>query len=144
VVGALGEAIEELRELARGVRPSALDDGLAPALRELASRAVIPTEVEASEERFDARIEAAAFFVASEALTNSVKHADAKRVVMSASRVNGNLMLEIADDGCGGAAARAGSGLAGLADRVEALGGHLNLRSDPGGGTILVADLPCE
>jgi signal transduction histidine kinase len=144
VVAALADAIEELRELARGVRPSALDGGLAPALRELASRAPIPIEVETVEDRFDARIEAAAFFVASEALTNSVKHGGASRVTMSAARRNGSLVLRITDDGRGGAAPKPGSGLTGLADRVEALGGRLDLRSDAGTGTTLIAELPCE
>jgi signal transduction histidine kinase len=144
VVAALADAIEELRELARGVRPSALDGGLAPALRELASRAPITTEVETVEDRFDTRIEAAAFFVASEALTNSVKHAGASRVTMNAARRNGNLVLRITDDGRGGAAPRLGSGLTGLADRVEALGGRLDVRSAAGEGTTLIAELPCE
>ena len=84
-------AIEELRELARGVRPACLDEGLAPALRELASRAPLRTEVTATGERFAAPIEAAAYFVASEALTNSVKHARASRVTVSAERTNGSL-----------------------------------------------------
>jgi signal transduction histidine kinase len=143
VVAKLTDAIEELRELARGVRPSALDSGLAAALRELASRAPIETDVEATGERFDERIEAAAYFVASEALTNSVKHAHASRVVLSAARVNGSLVLGVSDNGRGGAAPSAGSGLVGLADRVAALGGRLDLQSDAGGGTTLVAELPC-
>jgi signal transduction histidine kinase len=143
VVASLAEAIDELRELARGVRPSALDDGLAPALHELASRAAVTTEVEATDERFTEQVEAAAYFVASEALTNSVKHAGASRVAISAARKNGSLTVEVTDDGRGGATAAPGSGLAGLADRVAALGGRLHLRSDPGSGTSLVAELPC-
>ena len=144
VVSALGEAIEELRELARGVRPSALDEGIAPALRELASRSPVHIEVEATDERFAEPVEAAAYFVASEALTNSVKHAGASRVLMSAARSNGSLTVEISDDGRGGAAPVAGSGLAGLVDRVAALGGRLDISSAPGSGTRLVAELPCK
>ena len=143
VVAGLAEAIEELRELARGVRPAALDDGLAAALAELAARAPISTEVEATAERFNHEIEAAAYFVASEALTNAVKHADSSQVVLRAGRENGNLVLSVSDDGRGGAAPGSGSGLTGLADRVAALGGRLDLRSD-GSGTALVAEFPCE
>jgi signal transduction histidine kinase len=142
VVAGLADAIEELRELARGVRPAALDDGLAAALAELATRAPISTEVEATAERFDHDIEAAAYFVASEALTNAVKHADSSQVVLRAGRDNGNLVLSVSDDGRGGAAPGSGSGLTGLADRVAALGGRLDLRSD-GNGTALVAEFPC-
>jgi signal transduction histidine kinase len=143
VVAGLAEAIEELRELARGVRPAALDDGLAAALVELAARAPISTEVEATAERFNHEIEAAAYFVASEALTNAVKHADSSQVVLRAGRENGNLVLSVSDDGRGGAAPGSGSGLTGLADRVAAFGGRLELRSD-GAGTALVAEFPCE
>lgn len=143
VVAGLAEAIEELRELARGVRPAALDAGLAAALSELAARAPIRTEVDATTERFDDEIEAAAYFVASEALTNAVKHASGSHVVLRAGRDNGNLVLSVSDDGHGGAAPGGGSGLTGLGDRVAALGGRLDLRSD-GSGTALVAEFPCE
>jgi signal transduction histidine kinase len=143
VVAGLAEAIEELRELARGVRPAALDDGLAAALSELAARAPIRTEVDATSERFDNEIEAAAYFVASEALTNAVKHASGSQVVLRANRDNGNLVVSVSDDGRGGAAPGSGSGLTGLGDRVAALGGRLDLRSD-GSGTALVAEFPCE
>ena len=137
-------AIEELRELARGVRPACLDDGLAPALRELAARSPLRTEVTATSERFAAPIEAAAYFVASEALTNSVKHARATRVTVSAERRNGSLVLRIADDGIGGAAASDRSGLAGITDRVAALGGSVQ-RVEPAAarGRAVVAELPC-
>jgi signal transduction histidine kinase len=142
VVAGLAEAIEELRELARGVRPAALDDGLAAALSELAARAPIRTEVEATTERFDNEIEAAAYFVASEALTNAVKHASGSQVVLRAGRDNGNLVVSVSDDGRGGAAPGRGSGLTGLGDRVAALGGRLDVRSDHS-GTALVAEFPC-
>ncbi|MEJ7826336.1 MAG: histidine kinase [Solirubrobacteraceae bacterium] len=136
-------AIEELRELARGVRPACLDDGLAPALRELAARAPLRTEVAATTERFAEPIEAAAYFVASEALTNSVKHARASLVTVSAQRDNGSLVLRITDDGIGGASASARSGLSGITDRVAALGGSVSVSSPRGVGTAVVAELPC-
>jgi signal transduction histidine kinase len=140
----LAEAIAELRELARGVRPAALDGGLAPALRELASRASISTELEVTEERFGEQIEAAAYFVASEALTNAVKHAHPSSVAMRAEVVDGRLVISVADDGCGGAVLTPGSGLSGLADRVAALGGRIDVRSNGGSGTSIVAEFPCE
>ena len=95
----LGDAIDELREFARGVRPPGLDDGLATALRELASRSPLRTSVEATEERFADRIETAAYFVASEALTNAAKHAKASEVTVIAGRRNGRLVVRIRDDG---------------------------------------------
>jgi signal transduction histidine kinase len=142
VVAGLAAAVEELRELARGVRPAALDDGLAAALQDLAARAPISTDVEATAERFDQEIEAAAYFVASEALTNAVKHASGSQVTLRADRNNGSLVLSVSDDGAGGAAPGQGSGLTGLADRVAALGGRLHLSSG-GDGTSLVAEFPC-
>jgi signal transduction histidine kinase len=142
-VDALTEAIAELRELARGVRPASIDDGLGPALRELASRAALHTRVEATEERFEDRLETAAYFVASEALTNAVKHARASEVRLSAARKNGNLVLCVRDDGVGGARPSEGSGLAGMTDRVAALGGSLTVESPPGHGTVVTAELPC-
>jgi signal transduction histidine kinase len=142
-VAEVTRAIEELRELARGVRPACLDDGLAPALRELAARSPLQTDVAATSERFSAPIEAAAYFVASEALTNSVKHARATRVKVTAQRDNGSLVLRIADDGVGGAVAGERSGLAGITDRVAALGGSVRVSSPRGEGTAVVAELPC-
>jgi signal transduction histidine kinase len=142
-VSSLTEAIEELRALAQGVRPAALDDGLAPALQELASRAPVATTVEVTEERFEGEIEAAAYFVASEALTNAVKHASGSGVTLRAARNDGRLVLSVTDDGGGGAEPGAGSGLTGLADRVAALGGTVELQSD-GDGTSIVAEFPCE
>ncbi len=93
--------------------------------------------------RFAEQIEAAAYFVASEALTNSVKHAHASRVRVSAERENGHLVLRISDDGVGGAAASERSGLAGITDRVAALGGSVRLSSPHGRGTEVTAELPC-
>jgi signal transduction histidine kinase len=143
-VAELGNAIEELRELARGVRPAVLDDGLAPALRELASRSPLRTRVDATDERFDDRLETAAYFVASEALTNAAKHAKASTVTVSAARLNGNLVVAVGDDGVGGAVTSEGSGLTGIADRVAALGGSVTVSSPPGQGTVVTAELPCE
>ena len=137
-------AIEELRDLARGVRPAQLDDGLAPALRELAGRSPVPVEVSTSAERFPGDLEAAAYFIASEGLTNAVKHARASRISMSAERSNGNLVVVVADDGVGGASEADGTGLRGLTDRVEAHRGALRLESVPDRGTTLTAELPCE
>jgi len=142
-VAELSEAIEELRELARGVRPAGLDDGLGPALRELASRSALRTSVEATDERFEDRLETAAYFVASEALANAAKHARASEVSLSAARQNGNLVVSVRDDGVGGAHPTDGSGLGGMTDRVAALGGSLSVNSPPGSGTVVTAELPC-
>jgi len=133
-VDEVSDAIEELRELARGVRPAGLDDGLSPAMRDLASRSPLRTTVDAIDERFDHRLETAAYFVASEALTNAAKHAGASEVLLRAARNNGHLVVSIRDDGVGGAVAREGSGLAGMTDRVVALGGSLTVDSRPGEG----------
>jgi signal transduction histidine kinase len=143
-VAELSGAIGELRELAHGVRPAGLDDGLAPALRELGSRSPLRTRVDATEERFADRLETAAYFVASEALANAAKHARASEVHVSAARLNGDLIVCVRDDGVGGARPADGSGLLGMTDRVAALGGRLTVESPPGGGTAVTAELPCE
>jgi signal transduction histidine kinase len=135
--------LEELRELARGVRPSQLDHGLGPALRDLAARAPLAVEVNADGERLPSDIETAAYFIASEGLTNAVKHAHASLVRISAQRHNGTLVVTVSDDGTGGARPTAGSGLPGLADRIEAHRGTLHVHSETGKGTTLVAELPC-
>jgi signal transduction histidine kinase len=142
-VAELARAIEELRELARGVRPAGLDDGLAPALRDLASRSRLRTSVEATDERFEDRVETAAYFFASEALTNAAKHAQASSVAVIAARQNGSLVVSVRDDGVGGAVPSPGSGLAGITDRVAALGGSVSVASPPGRGTVVTAELPC-
>ncbi|MER7243501.1 ATP-binding protein [Kribbella sp. NPDC000426] len=136
-------AIGELRELARGLPPAQLDAGLAPACEELARRAPLPVSVRMPERRFDAGIEAAAYFICCEGLTNAVKHADATRVDLIADHDDERLLVRVIDDGVGGAAPRHGTGLTGLADRVAALGGTFDVRSRPGAGTTLVAELPC-
>ena len=140
----IGDAIGELRELARGLRPPQLDAGLAPALQELASRAAMPVAVDATVERFPDGVETAAYFIACEALTNATKHAHASRVALSAQRRNGSLVICVADDGVGGAAPGDGTGLSGLRDRVGAHGGTLRIESERGAGTRLIAELPCE
>ncbi|MEP7178513.1 MAG: sensor histidine kinase, partial [Pseudonocardiales bacterium] len=144
--GAVAEitlAIDELRELARGLRPAQLDAGLGSALRDLAGRAPLPVEVRTSGPRASPDIEAAAYFTACEGLTNAVRHAHASKVVLSAARDNGRLVVSITDDGVGGAAASTGSGLTGLVDRVSAQGGTLRIRSEAGVGTVLTAEFPC-
>jgi signal transduction histidine kinase len=103
----------------------------------------LPVSVDAPEDRYPAEIEAAAYFVACEALTNAVKHSGASRVSISAARRNGRLIVEVHDDGRGGAVATNGSGLHGLADRVEAHGGRLTVESPSGGGTRVLGELPC-
>ena len=143
-VAEVSDAIQELRELARGVRPAGLDDGLSPALRELASRSPLTPRVEATDERFEDRVETAAYFVASEALANAAKHARASEVRVSAERLNGHLVVSVRDNGRGGAVPSDGSGLAGMGDRVAALGGTLSVDSPPGRGTVVTAELPCE
>ncbi len=140
----LGDAIRELRELAHGVRPSTLDAGLGPALAELAGRTSVRTVLDVTGERFAAEVEAAAYFVVSEALTNALKHATPASIEVLADRIDGRLVVTIVDDGPGGAVSRPGRGLAGMADRVEALGGTLQVADGPRGGTRVRAELPCE
>jgi signal transduction histidine kinase len=144
VVDEVGSAISDLRQIAAGVRPARLDDGLAAALHDLARSAPIPVEVEAPIGRIAASVEAAAYFVVCEALTNTIKHAGASRVSLSAIRENGTLLVRVADDGVGGARPRRGSGLAGLGDRVSAHGGTVVIASPDGGGTRIEVAIPCD
>jgi signal transduction histidine kinase len=140
----LQASLQELRELARGIHPAVLTDrGLEPALRALADRAPVPvTLADLPEERLPGPVETAAYFVASEALTNVAKYAQATEASVSVRRVNGQVRVEVADDGIGGADAANGSGLRGLADRVAALDGTLALDSPAGRGTKLRAEIP--
>ncbi|SHN47670.1 ATP-binding protein [Cryptosporangium aurantiacum] len=142
-VNELTVAIAELRELANGIRPALLDEGLGVALRELAGRTPLAVTVRAGPERYPADVEATAYFVACETLTNAVKHADATRVDLSAEHADGQLILTVRDDGTGGARPSDGTGLRGLADRVAAQGGRLRVESEPGAGTSVIARLPC-
>jgi signal transduction histidine kinase len=137
-------AVDELRELAQGIHPGILvQGGLGAALEALAGRSPIPVSVDATQERFSPEVEGTAYFVASEGLTNVVKHARATRAAIRAQSDNGRLVVEVEDDGVGGAALADGSGLRGLADRVEAHGGRLRVTSVPGSGTRLVGEIPC-
>jgi signal transduction histidine kinase len=139
----LETARAELRELARGIHPPALPEGgLAAALPDLAGRASVPVELHVDGGRAPAPVEAAAYFVCAEALTNVAKYAAASAVTIVVRREPGRLTVAIADDGAGGADPARGSGLRGLADRVEALGGRLTVDSPPGAGTRLAAELP--
>jgi signal transduction histidine kinase len=139
----LARATEELRELARGIHPAVLSDrGLAAAVESLASRAPVPVEIDASlGDRLPEAVEAAAYFVVAEALTNVVRHSGANRAEIGIRRDNGRLLVEVSDDGSGGAD-RAGSGLRGLEDRVAALDGSLEVVDPASGGTIVRADIP--
>jgi signal transduction histidine kinase len=141
----LAQAIEELRELARGIHPTVLTDaGLAPAVAALAGRAAVPVDVAVAEELYPSTVEATAYFVVSEALANVTKHACATRAGVTAVRVGRMLHVEVCDDGRGGVDPARGSGLSGLQDRVSAVGGALELESAPGGGTVVRVDLPCD
>jgi PAS domain S-box-containing protein len=148
ILGAAGEelthAISELRELARGIHPAVLTDrGLPAALEALAARAPVPVELSTNlADRLPPPVEAAAYFVVAEALTNVAKYAAATEVRVSAQRNDGRVVVEVADDGVGGADPTRGSGLRGLADRVEALEGRLDVQSTEGGGTRVRAEIP--
>ena len=143
VAVALEAARDELREFARGVHPAALvEGGLAAAVAELAGRSPVPTEVTAPTGRLPAAVEAAAYFVCSEALTNIAKYAQASQASVRVEIRDGVLVVEVADDGAGGADPAGGSGLRGLADRVEALGGPVRLHSPPGPGPPLHPPVP--
>ena len=139
------QSLDELRELARGIHPAVLSErGLEPALRSLAARAPLRVElVGAPGGRLPAAVETAAYFVVSEALVNVAKHARAAHATVRLERAGGQLLLEVSDNGVGGASPGAGSGLRGLSDRVAALDGVLELISPPGGGTRLRVQLPC-
>jgi PAS domain S-box-containing protein len=140
----LALALEELRELARGIHPAVLTDrGLGPALESLADRTPLPIRFdELPEERLPPPIEAAAFYVVSEALANVAKYADASSVCVRVAQANGYAIVEVSDDGVGGADPQGGSGLRGLSDRVAALEGRLAIVSPPGAGTVIRAEIP--
>jgi PAS domain S-box-containing protein len=142
--GDLAAALDELRELARGLHPTALSDhGLAAAVQTLVARAPVPVDVvELPAERLPEPIEAASYYVIAEALTNVAKYARADAAVVRVAAARGAVQVEVSDDGVGGADPRAGSGLCGLADRVEALGGRLDVLSPAGQGTRLRAVIP--
>ena len=140
----LTDAIADVQELSRGIHPSILSQGgLGPALHTLARRSPVPVELDvATPGRFPEQIEVAVYYVASESLANATKHAQASLIEVSLVRRNATLVLSIRDDGIGGADPERGSGLVGLTDRVEALGGSIDVRSRSGTGTEIVAELP--
>jgi signal transduction histidine kinase len=142
----LTDAVADLQEFSRGIHPAILSrGGLGPALRTLARRSTIPVELDiTTDTRLPEPIEAAAYYIASEALANATKHAQASRVDVSLATRNRSLLLSIRDDGVGGAVPGRGSGLVGLTDRVEALGGSIRIRSRPGDGTHITAELPLD
>jgi signal transduction histidine kinase len=140
----LAASLSDLRELARSIHPAVLEHGLEAALDSLATRCTVSTAVSYElPARMPEPLELAAYFVASEALANVAKYAGASAVAIRVRRRGGLATIEIADDGSGGADATRGSGLRGLSDRVEALGGCLRVASPPGQGTTIVAELPC-
>jgi signal transduction histidine kinase len=138
------EALVELRELARGIHPAVLTEtGLRGALQALVERSPIATTLgDVPDERFPAPIEATAYFVASEALANVAKHAAAETTVITITRSAGVLIVQVSDDGVGGARPDGGSGLRGLADRVASVGGSVRIDSPAGGGTRIEAEIP--
>jgi signal transduction histidine kinase len=141
----LDSALEELRELARGIHPAVLTDrGLGTALETLASRAPVPVErAELPEDRLPEAVELAAYFVVAEGLTNVAKYANATHATVGVARDNGRLVVEVTDDGVGGADPGNGTGLRGLADRIAVLEGRLEIDSERGHGTTLRAQIPC-
>jgi signal transduction histidine kinase len=140
----LNGAIDDLREISRGIHPAVLSEGgLGPALRTLARRSAVPVDLEvAAEDRLPEPVEVAAYYVVSEALTNTTKHASASHARVAVEQRDGVLRLSVGDDGVGGAEPARGSGLIGLRDRVEALGGSIQVTSRPGEGTVIAVELP--
>ena len=138
-------SLEELRDVARGIHPAVLSGhGLAVALESLAGRAALPVRLAVEiDGRLPESVEVAAYYVVAESLTNISKHAYATDARVGVARANGDLVVEIVDDGVGGADTENGSGIRGLADRVEALGGRLRIWTPAGGGTRVKAEIPC-
>jgi len=143
--GLLG-VLDELREISRGIHPAILSQGgLEPALKALARRSAVPVKLVVRTDRsLPDRVEVAGYYLVSEALTNVAKHAQASGVHVDVEQANGLVRLSIRDDGVGGADPRRGSGLTGLGDRVEALGGTIEITSPPGNGTSLLVTLPIQ
>jgi signal transduction histidine kinase len=141
-----GEVLLSLRELIRGIHPKVLADyGLEAAIPDIADRSAVPVDVRVDlPGRMPQAVEATAYFVVCEALTNIAKHSGATRASVVGRYADGRLTVEVGDDGRGGAAADRGTGLIGLADRVSVVDGRLALSSPPGGPTLLRVELPCE
>jgi signal transduction histidine kinase len=142
----LKQAIDELRELARGIHPAILsEEGLPAAVESLADRSSLPVRVVANfEDRLPEPVETAAYFVVSESLANVAKYAGASAAQVEISRLNGNLRVAVLDNGVGGADPSLGSGLRGLEDRVSAVRGRFRVDTPPGGGTRVLAEIPCD
>jgi signal transduction histidine kinase len=137
--------LAELRQLAHGLHPAVLEAGLEPALRSLAERSAVPAILHiALPHRCSPIVEATAYYLVSEALTNTAKHSRASQVVIRARHERGGMRIEMSDDGVGGADPARGTGLRGLQDRVAAVGGRLRIEARLGGGTRLMAELPCQ
>jgi signal transduction histidine kinase len=146
VAEGLTSAFDELRQISQGIHPAILSEGgLAPALKALCRRSAVPVELDLhAERRLPEPVEVAAYCVVSEALTNAAKHAHASVVNVEVDTPDATLQLAIRDDGIGGADLSRGSGLVGLNDRIEALGGTLQVASSPGHGTTLLIEVPLE
>ena len=146
VAEGLTSAFDELRQISQGIHPAILSEGgLAPALKALCRRSAVPVELDLhAERRLPEPVEVAAYYVVSEALTNAAKHAHASVVNVEVDTPDATLQLAIRDDGVGGADISQGSGLVGLNDRIEALGGTLQVASSPGNGTTLQIEVPLE
>jgi signal transduction histidine kinase len=143
----VNDVLPDLRELSRGLHPAVLSEGgIAPALSSLARRSAVPVDLRLDLDagRFDEPVEVAAYYVASEALANTAKHARASRAQVTARQGDAWLDLTVRDDGSGGADASGGSGLTGLVDRVEGLGGTIQVDSRPGLGTAVHVKLPVK
>jgi signal transduction histidine kinase len=144
VGGGLSTTLDELREFARGIHPAILaEGGLGPALKALARRSPVAVDLNVHmDDRLPERVEVGAYYVVSEALTNAAKHARASAVQVNVDAAHGILRVSVSDDGVGGADFTRGSGLVGLKDRVEALGGRISLESPPEAGTTIRVELP--
>ncbi|MEV7006934.1 histidine kinase [Streptosporangium sp. NPDC051022] len=142
-VAELAAAVTELRQIAHGLRPSSLDDGLGNALVMLAGKVPVPVTLDVVADDLPDDVAMTAYYVASEAMTNAVKHAGPAAIGVRVTRAGDRVTVRVSDDGPGGAEMRPGAGLAGLADRVQAAGGALRLSSPTGGGTLVEAVLPC-
>jgi signal transduction histidine kinase len=142
----LAEAVEDLQELSRGIHPAILSKGgLGAAIKALGRRSAVPVELDVHvDRRLPKPVEVAAYYVVSEALTNAAKHAQASLIRVDVNDQDGMVRLAVTDDGVGGADPDQGSGLVGLRDRIEAVGGHIEIASPPGGGTSLVVAMPVQ
>ncbi|HEX2285042.1 MAG TPA: ATP-binding protein, partial [Mycobacterium sp.] len=144
VVSGLNDVAQELQEISRGIHPAILSrGGLGPALKALARRSAVPVNLDiAIERRLPEAVEITAYYVMAEALANAAKHAQASEVDVQAEATETTLRLSISDDGIGGADPSKGSGLIGLKDRIEVIGGQLRMTSIPGGGTSVDITIP--